>query len=72
MNIADVCLTCKCHLGLIKTDKWNYRPISVIDHIAKIIEREIKNQIVTYLEENELITIGQCYRSQHSTQTTLH
>ena len=56
-----------------KTDKGNYRQSSVIGHIAKIIEREIKNQIVTYLEENEHITIDQsAYRSQHSTQTTLH
>ncbi len=37
-------------------DKGNYRPISVIWHIAKIIEREITNQVVTYLESNNLLT----------------
>ena len=37
-------------------DKGNYRPISVISHIAKIIEREIKHQMCIYLERNALIT----------------
>ena len=40
-----------------KTDKGNYRPISVIGHIAKIIERKVKKQVVVYLQRNELITI---------------
>ena len=31
-------------------DKGNYRPISVIGHIAKIVEHEITNQVVTYLD----------------------
>ena len=37
-------------------DKGNYRPISVIGHIAKIIEHEIANQVVTYLESNKRLT----------------
>ena len=54
-------------------DKGNYRPISVIGHIAKIIEREITNQVVTYLESNNLLTSDQsAYHAQHSTQTALH
>ena len=54
-------------------DKGNYRPISVIGHIAKIIEHEITNQVVTYLESNKLLTNDQsAYRAQHSTQTALH
>ena len=54
-------------------DKGNYRPISVIGHIAKIIEHEITNQVVTYLESNKLLTTDQsAYRAQHSTQTALH
>ena len=40
-------------------DKGNYRPISVIGHIAKIIEREITNQVATYLESNNLLTSDQ-------------
>ena len=54
-------------------DKGNYRPISVIGHIANIIEREITNQVVTYLESNNLLISDQsAYRAQHSTQTALH
>ena len=56
-------------------DKGNYRPISVISHIAKIIEREVKHQMCTYLEHNALITDDQSayiYRERHNTQTALH
>ena len=54
-------------------DKGNYRPISVIGNIAKIIEHENTNQVVTYLESNKLLTNDQsAYRAQHSTQTALH
>ena len=53
--------------------KGNYHPISVIGHIANIVEREITNQVVTYLESNNLLTSDQsAYRAQHSTQTALH
>ena len=46
-------------------DKGNYRPSSVISHIAKIIEREIKHQMCTYLEHNALITVDQsAYRER--------
>ena len=54
-------------------DKGHYRQISVIGHIANIIEREITNQVVTYLESNNLLKSDQsAYRAQHSTQTALH
>ena len=56
-----------------ENDEGNYRPISVIGDIAKIIEREITNHVVTYLESNNLLTSDQsAYRAQHSTQTALH
>ena len=54
-------------------DQGNYRPISVIGHIVKIIEYEITNQVVTYLESNTLLTTDQsAYRAQHNTQTAQH
>ena len=40
-------------------DKGNHRPISVISHIAKNIEREVKHQMCTYLEHNALIAVDQ-------------
>ena len=47
-----------------------YRPISVISRIAKIIEREVKNQMCTCLEGNDLITVDQSAdRAQHNTNT---
>ena len=57
------------------TEMGKYRPISVISHIAKIIEREINTQMSTYyLEGNiDLSTVDQsAYRARHNTQTALH
>ena len=49
------------------------RPISVIGHIAKIIEREVKKQVVVYLQRNELITVDQsAYIEYHNTNIALH
>ena len=56
-----------------KDDAGNYRPISLIGHIMKIFEKEIKVQVMGYLEVNNLITSDQSgYRNQHNTQTALH
>ncbi len=53
-----------------KDDAGNYRPIS---HIMKIFEKQIKLQVMGYLEVNNLITSDQsAYRNQHNTQTALH
>jgi ribonucleases P/MRP protein subunit RPP40 len=37
----------------------NYRPISLTAHFSKILERIIKDKIVKYLDENNLINISQ-------------
>ena len=51
----------------------DYRPISVIGHLAKILEKLVKGQLVTYLDENKFISSDQsAYISGHSTQTSLH
>ena len=51
----------------------NYRPISVIGHIAKMVEQLVRSQLVNYLEEHSFITPDQsAYLKGHSTQTSLH
>ena len=50
----------------------NYRPISILPVISKIFERACTDQLVKYLEENDLISRTQhAYRKGHSTQTCL-
>ena len=56
------------------TNTDNYRPISVLPTLSKILEREIHRQIMTYLETHSLLSRNQFgYRSKRSTQlaTTL-
>ena len=51
----------------------NYRPLSVVGHIAKNIETSVKNQLVSYLHLNSFITDDQsAYIMNNSTTTCLH
>ena len=51
----------------------NYRPNSVIGHIAKMVEQLVLSQLVRYLEEHTFITPDQSASPKsHSTQTSLH
>ena len=59
--------------GEDKSMKSNYRPISVISHIAKILEKLVQKQLVQYVTDNNLLCIDQsAYRQYHNTQTSLH
>ena len=54
-------------------DENNYRPISVINHIAKMMECLVSYQIIDFVEEHNLISMDQSvYLKRHSTQTGLH
>lgn len=56
-----------------KDDPGNYRPISVVGHIPKLIEKLIGGQFINYLTSNALITKDQsAYLKGHSTQSSLH
>ena len=47
----------------------NYRPISVLNILSKVIERIVYNQLTTYLEDHELISQSQYgFRRNRSTQ----
>ena len=51
----------------------NYRPISVISSISKILEKTVKTQLINYLKRNNLIESNQfAYIKGKSTQLALH
>ena len=53
-------------------DENNFRPISVISHIAKMVESLVSTQVVDYLESHKFISIDQsAYLKRHSTQASL-
>ena len=51
-------------------DMDNYRPISVLPVISKILERVVQEQLYKYLTMNQLLSPYQCgFRKCHSTET---
>lgn len=58
--------------SLAKDDLKNYRPISNLSYLSKVIEKAILNQLVPHLNANGGIPKFQsAYRSHHSTETAL-
>ena len=56
-----------------KDDCGNYRPISVICHVAKVMEKAVQVQLKDYLLEHNFIThVQSAYLKNHSTQSSLH
>ena len=56
-----------------KTEKKNYRPIAVVCHIAKLVEKIVNTQFLNYLRMHDLITIDQhAFLVNHSTSTCVH
>ena len=52
-----------------RTDPGNYRPISVLPALSKILERAVHSQLIDYLEKFNLITNCQYgYRKNRSTE----
>ncbi len=50
----------------------NYRPISNLPFIFKLIERAVAKQLTAYMAENNLFELYEsAYRSNHSTETAL-
>ena len=55
------------------SEMGNYRPISVIPHLGKILEKSVKYQLMAYLTEHRLITDYQmAYMKGRSTQTAMN
>ena len=60
------------HKGGDKTDKNNYRPISVISVVMKMFERAVHDQLQSYLIEHNMLAPQQSgFRKGHSTDTVL-
>ena len=58
--------------GLNPESLLNYRPISNLPFISKVIERVVAKQLTVYLQENDLHDQFQsAYRKDHSTETAL-
>ena len=58
--------------GLHPYDLVNYRPVSNLSFMSKVNERNAYNQMMSYLQENNLMPAKQsAYRKYHSTETAL-
>ena len=54
------------------TDISNYRPISLLSCVSKILEKAVHNQLYNYLQEHRLLSQRQSgFRRKHSTATCL-
>ena len=50
----------------------NYRPISIVPVMSKIVERVVQRQLSAYMSDNHLLSLSQHgFRSRHSTETAL-
>ena len=55
-----------------RTDPKNYRPISLLPIVSKIIERTVHKQLQEYLDNSDILYKFQSgFRSNHSTDTSL-
>ena len=60
------------HKGNSKSDKNNYRPISVLPVLSKILERHLHGLLYNFLTENDLLyRLQSGFRKAHSTETAL-
>ena len=54
------------------TELKNYRPVSNLSFTSKLVERIVSEQLVQYLNENDLMPrLQSAYRRHHSTETGL-
>ena len=55
-----------------RTDKDNYRPISILPTVNKVIERAVRSQLYDFLDTNKLLSVNQfCFRRGRSTELAL-
>ena len=55
-----------------KDDRQNYRPISVLPVVSKVLERLIHKQLASYFDEHGLLCMSQSgFRRKHPTETAV-
>ena len=55
-----------------RTERNNYRPISILPILSKLLERHVANSYVKFLTENDILSSCQhCFRAHHSCESTL-
>ena len=55
-----------------KVDENNYRPISVLPLVSKIMERAVQVQLLAFFEVNKVLSLYQSgFRKKHSTETAV-
>ena len=58
--------------NLDQTEFKNYRPVSNLSFLSKIIEKAVALQLTSYLEDNHLYEpLQSAYKKSHSTETAL-
>lgn len=68
----EMCYTFPLHKGGDPHDINNYRPISIINSIAKIFEKLIFNQLTWYIKKSNILPLCQYgFRPNFSTTTAL-
>ena len=62
--------SCPCTRVVIHVKFLNYRPISVLPVLSKVIEKHVHDSLYSHLTENNLIYSRQSgFRKNHSTDT---
>jgi len=58
--------------GLDTADMANFRPVSNLSFMSKVVERAVVSQLTEYLSTNNLLPCFQsAYRKRHSTKTAI-
>ena len=58
--------------GLDQNDMKNFRPVSNLPFVSKILEKVVLIQLQRHLSENDLLEVYQsAYRMNHSTETAV-
>ena len=62
----------KYHSGAQRRVTSNYRPVSMLPVVVKVLKRLIHQQLFDYLQENKILDPAQFgFRPEHSTQNAL-